>query len=153
MLILAACIRSPYRRKMIRFNFLELSANILNQASTNRWLNDVIIAESKLVGEIDFIFCTDEYLHGINISFLSHDTYTDIITFPTSHRANIISGEIYISIDRVKENAEIRGLEIMQELARVMVHGILHLTGYSDKTDDEKSIMRAKEDYYLNLHP
>jgi len=138
---------------MVSFSFLEIDDDILDRPGIIQWLKLVIKSEKKASGDIQFIFCNDEFLLGINQAYLNHDTYTDIITFPTSQNASIISGEIYISIERVKENASIRNIKFEFELSRVMVHGILHLMGYRDKTKAEQSEMRAKEDYYLNLQP
>jgi rRNA maturation RNase YbeY len=138
---------------MVRFNFLEIDDDILDRHGIKQWLKLVIKSEKKINGNIQFIFCNDEFLLGINQAYLDHDTYTDIITFPTSQNASIISGEIYISIERVMENAISRNLKFEFELSRVMVHGILHLMGYHDTSKAEQSEMRAKEDYYLNLQP
>ncbi len=115
------------------------------------WINNVISSEKKKTGQINYTFLTDEELLEINKSFLQHNFYTDIITFPTSNSEEIISGDIFISIDRVKENAESNNVTFDNELKRVIVHGVLHLLGYDDHTDNEKIIMRRKEDYYINL--
>jgi len=136
---------------MINFNFLRISEDILDQSTTTSWLNEVIKSENKIAGDIQFVFCDDKFLLDVNKAYLDHDTFTDIITFPTSQNEMIISGEVYISQERVLDNAAHRGLEMEAELSRVMVHGILHLTGYNDKTKAGKIEMRAKEDYYLNL--
>ena len=106
--------------------------------------------EGKHIGEINFIFCDDEYLHKINLEFLEHDTYTDIITFDYSVGDELIS-EIYISVERVKENAHDFSDSFDEELHRVLIHGVLHLCGYKDKSDEEEAIMREKENYYLSL--
>ncbi len=124
-----------------------------NPESVKIWLKDVIRDERKVEGDIIYILTSDEHLHAINTDFLQHDTFTDIITFGTSLDEKIISGEIYISIDRIKENAGRLNQPVQNELSRVMVHGILHLIGYDDKTVQEKAEMTAKEDYYLNLLP
>lgn len=118
-----------------------------------KWLNEVIKKEDHIPGDIYYIFCDDEYLYRINKKYLKHDTLTDIITFPTSTKDNIISGEIYISVERVRENAKERNVSFQKELSRVMVHGILHLLGYDDQSESQKSHMREKEDYYLSLLP
>ncbi len=114
------------------------------------WLQEVINRESCRLHGISYIFCSDEYLHRLNVHFLQHDTYTDIITFPYS-APPAVEGDIYISIDRVKENAGSFGTEFDTELHRVMVHGVLHLCGYGDKTDEEEVNMRQKENEYLAL--
>lgn len=113
-------------------------------------INDLIKSEQKNKGEITFIFCSDKYLLEINKEYLQHDYYTDVITFDYSEN-NIISGDIFISIDRVKENADTYKVSFENELYRVMLHGVLHLVGYNDKTKEEQKIMRQKEDEYLNL--
>ncbi len=113
-------------------------------------INDLIKSEKKNKGEISFIFCSDKYLLEINKEYLQHDYYTDVITFDYSEN-NIISGDIFISIDRVKENADTYKVSFENELYRVMLHGVLHLVGYNDKTKEEQKIMRQKEDEYLNL--
>lgn len=125
-----------------------------NENHITTWLKSVIKSENFVEGEIGYVFCNDSYLHDINLQFLNHDTLTDIITFPmTQEISNIISGTIYISIDRVKENAQHYRVSFLHELSRVMVHGILHLMGYDDHTDDDVKLMRQKEDYYLSLQP
>ncbi|MGB5942555.1 MAG: rRNA maturation RNase YbeY [Leeuwenhoekiella sp.] len=121
-------------------NFLSESEKI--------WLIDIAEEEGKEIAELDFVFCSDAYLLKINQDFLDHDTYTDIITFDYSS-GNLIAGEIFISIERVAENAETFRVAFNNELYRVMAHGILHLCGYEDKTKALKNIMRAKEDFYL----
>lgn len=112
------------------------------------WIKTVITKENKTLGEINYIFCTDEYLLEKNQTFLNHNTYTDIITFDYSEE-NQISGDIFISIERVKENARKFAVEFETELKRVMIHGVLHLIGYKDKSEDEQKLMREKENYYL----
>lgn len=114
------------------------------------WLQQVIRKEGKVPGDISYIFCDDEYMLDQNISFLNHDTYTDIITFDDCV-GDIISGNILISLDRVGENAEKFGKTYENEFSRVLVHGTLHLCGYKDKTDSESILMRRKEDEALAL--
>lgn len=138
---------------MINFNSLDSDFCLNYQAKRRQWLSSVILHEAKITGDINYIFCNDEYLARINLKFLRHDTLTDIITFPNSGSDAIVSGDIYISLDRVKENAENLNLSFEVELDRVLVHGILHLIGYNDLSPDEKLQMRAKEDYYLHLQP
>ena len=117
------------------------------------WLKDVITQEGKTPGDIHYIFLSDSGLLEINQQFLNHHDYTDIITFPLSESEQIIRGEIYISLDRVKENALLNNVNFYQEFARVLVHGVLHLLDYNDHTKEEKHEMRSKENYYLNLLP
>ncbi len=117
------------------------------------WITNVINNEGFKVGDINYIFCDDSYLYDMNIKYLKHDTLTDIITFPLSSNSNIISGEIYISIDRVKENSLMFKTAFEKELSRVVVHGVLHLLGYDDHSEEDILEMRKKEDYYLSLLP
>ncbi len=138
---------------MIIFNTLLDDFELQNPESLKVWLKNVIRHEQKYVGDIVYIFSDDEYLHAINLDFLNHDTLTDIITFDTSEDDEIISGEIYISAERVADNAGLLNKDFQEELSRVLVHGVLHLIGYGDKTPEEKTEMTAKEDYYLNLQP
>lgn len=116
------------------------------------WLSKVIIDEGKKLGEINYVFCTDEYLHKINLDFLQHDTFTDIITFPTSENKEIISSELFISLDRIKENSNTLNINFDLEYLRVVVHGILHIIGYNDKTKEQILLMRKKENYYINQY-
>ncbi len=122
-----------------------------NKNSIRAWLIKVITEEKKKPWYINFIFCNDEYLFELNKFYLKHDVLTDILTFPFADEADIISGDIYISVDRVKENAENFGEQMEQEFRRVIIHGVLHLIGYKDKTGIEKKEIRQREDYYLNL--
>ncbi|TXK72576.1 rRNA maturation RNase YbeY [Mesonia sp. HuA40] len=115
-----------------------------------RWINQIILSEKHRLGEINYVFCDDEFLLKINQEYLSHDTYTDIITFDYKVGRELFS-DIYISTDRVKENAEKFGVSFENELKRVMAHGILHLCGYSDATDAEKRIMREKENEKIDM--
>lgn len=108
--------------------------------------------EKKALAELSFIFCSDPYLLEINRQFLQHDFYTDIITFPLSDPGQPISGEIYISVDRVRENAAAFGSSLQKELHRVVFHGALHLCGYKDKTSGDEKLMRKMEDHYLALY-
>jgi len=117
------------------------------------WLINVMYKEGFVPGEIHYVFCDDTFLLSINEKYLDHHDFTDIITFSLSEDPRIIRGEIFISIDRVKENALLSSVSFEHEFARVLVHGVLHLTGYDDHTDIEKKIMRAKENYYINLLP
>lgn len=136
---------------MIRFNSLITEFDLPNPDQFKNWLRMIMRYENHREGDILYIFCDDDFLLNTNRVFLDHDTLTDIITFPTSSNKSIISGEIYISIPRVQENAKLHKKSFHNELSRVLVHGVLHLVGYNDKTDMEKMEMRAKEDYYLNL--
>lgn len=114
------------------------------------WLSCSIENENKLSGDISYIFCSDKYLHNLNLKHLNHNTLTDIITFDYCEK-KIVNGDLYISIDRIKENAKQYNNSIENELHRVMIHGIMHLCGYKDKTPEDQNVMSAKEDFYLNL--
>lgn len=110
----------------------------------------VAFTENRVLEDINIIFCNDAYLHKLNMDFLKHDTLTDIITFPYDGKG-CISGDVFISVERVKENAQIFDVDFNEELNRVMVHGMLHLFGYGDKNEEEAEIMRAKENLYLSI--
>ena len=129
----------------------DIDFHIQNPDNTSHWIKSVISDHSLLLKEINYIFCSDDYLLDINQTHLKHDFYTDIITFDHSESKNEIQADIFISVDRVKENASERKLSFDEELNRVMIHGILHLLGYNDHTDEEKSSMRRKEDACLSL--
>ncbi len=116
----------------------------------NRWLKFVAGSEMKKLGDINIIFCSDNYILDINIKYLQHDYFTDIITFDYCE-GNVLSGDLFISIDSVRENASFYGTEFPDELNRVIVHGLLHLIGYDDHSEDDIKIMRSKENYYLSL--
>jgi rRNA maturation RNase YbeY len=124
--------------------------NLSEQNNVRAWLSKVVDEEQKKTDELVYIFCDDKYLHKLNVQFLNHDTYTDVITFDESLGSQL-SGEIYISVERVKENASSFGVSFEEELHRVMVHGLLHLCGYKDKSEEETLEMRRKENYYLSL--
>ena len=112
------------------------------------WLKAVATEESRKLGRINIIFCSDNYLLDVNIKFLQHDYYTDIITFDYCEK-DVLSGDLFISIDSVRSNAEFFGTTFENELNRVIVHGILHLIGYDDHTEEDQKIMRSKENFYL----
>lgn len=114
------------------------------------WINNIVRGEQWELGDLDYVFCTDDYLYSLNEKYLGHKTYTDIITFDYS-QDNTVSGEIYISVDRVKDNAMRYDVDFDTELQRVMAHGLLHLMGFNDKTDKEKELMRDKESEKINL--
>ena len=129
---------------MITFNS-ETSFTLKNQKKLVKWISDVISSEGFQVGEINYIFCNDSYLNKINQEFLNHDTFTDVISFDYT-LGKEVGGDIFISIERVLENAEKFNEVFENELYRVMIHGILHFMGYKDKTKKEKTLMRTKED-------
>lgn len=129
---------------MINFNY-ETDFNLDNEEATALWLGNVITSENKKEGEINYIFCDDEYLHKINVEYLDHDTLTDIISFDYS-MGNELHGDIFVSVERVKDNATDFNVSFEEELKRVLVHGILHYCGYKDKGEVEELLMRSKED-------
>ena len=132
---------------MIIFNY-ETDFTIDNEDILSNWIHNCILSEGFEVGEINYIFCDDAYLLKLNIEFLQHDTLTDIISFDNT-MGKLISGDIFISVERVAENAKIFDVSFDDELHRVMIHGVLHYLGYKDKTDNEKKAMRNKENQSL----
>ena len=132
---------------MIHFHFENIEP-VEIPSSTLSWLENLIVSEGKKPGEINYIFCDDEHLLKINQDFLQHDYYTDIITFDYV-KGKIISGDIFVSLPRILDNASALSKEFDSELHRVLAHGILHLCGYKDKTEEEVTLMRSKEDFYL----
>ena len=135
----------------IHFFYEDVDLQFTSIRKTKSWLKGVVRAEGKGLKELNYIFCSDIFLTEINLQYLKHSTLTDVITFDTREDNGSIEGEIYISIDRVRDNAVKFNDSVEKELKRVMVHGILHLLGYSDKTSQQKKIMRKKEDAYLSL--
>ena len=136
----------------IHFHSEKIPFKLKNRKAIKQWLYAAILAEKKSPGEINFIFCTDAYLLGLNQNYLKHNTYTDIITFDYTDKKNnpsLIWGDIFISVERVKENASKFNVAIDDELHRVMIHGVLHLMGYKDKTKSAKLLMTKKEDFFL----
>ena len=133
---------------MINFNY-ETDFELQNEDQISNWLTSVIKEEKFNEGEINYIFCDDEYLLKLNIEFLNHDTLTDIISFDYTIGKQI-NGDVYISVERVKENANDFNVAFDSELNRVMVHGILHYCGYKDKSDKDEQLMRTKENYYIS---
>jgi rRNA maturation RNase YbeY len=133
---------------MIEFH-KENAFELKDPAFAKAWLLKVIEEEGKQLGEINYIFCDDDYLHKINVDFLQHDTLTDIISFDYTTGA-VVSGDIYISTQRVADNAKDFKTAFKNELNRVMVHGVLHYCVYKDKTEEDAKLMRSKEDYYLS---
>jgi probable rRNA maturation factor len=127
----------------------ESNYTIKHKNRLRNWINTSILSEGHELDTLNFIFCSDEYLLKMNEQYLHHDTYTDIITFDNSEKPNTIAGDIFISIDRVRENAKIFETSLANELQRVIIHGTLHLLGYPDKTKKAKKLMTEKEDEYL----
>lgn len=134
---------------MINFNY-ESDFTLENEKAIADWLSAVIVSENKSEGEISYIFCDDEYLHKINLEYLNHDTLTDIISFDYT-MGNEISGDIFISTERVLDNAKDYNILFEEELKRVLVHGILHYCGYKDKSEADETLMRSKEDEKLSM--
>ena len=134
----------------IHFFQEEIRFKLPHPRITSRWIRSVVESEKNRVTVVNFIFCSDKYLKRINLEYLAHDTLTDVITFDYSDSTGI-QGDVFISIERVRENAQKFLAHFDEELHRVMVHGVLHLMGYSDKTKASKSLMRKKEDAYLSL--
>lgn len=135
---------------MIRYYKEDIKFELKAKALNNKWLKFVAESEIRKIGDINIIFCSDNYILDVNMRYLQHDYFTDIITFDYCEK-NILSGDLFISIDSVRENAVYYGTDFNDELNRVMVHGILHLIGYDDHSEEEISQMRAKENYYLEL--
>ena len=134
----------------IRFFSEDIDFILKDKIRVRNWLKKVIAEENKGPFHINYIFCSDGYLLELNKKYLNHSTLTDILTFPDTTPSGEESGEIYISIDRIKENASKFKQSFEKELYRVMVHGILHLSGYKDKSENEKKLMTMMEDYYLD---
>jgi len=135
---------------MIYFNYESEVSLPLAEEKFSPWISAIISSENKSEGEISYIFCDDQYLLDINQQYLQHDTYTDIITFDYVV-GNEINGDVFISLERVQENAAVYKVNYLEELLRVMSHGVLHLCGYKDKTDADVAIMRQKEDEKIKL--
>jgi rRNA maturation RNase YbeY len=133
---------------MISFNY-ETDFKLENETKISEWISKAINSENCKEGELNYIFCSDDYLHKINVDFLNHDTLTDIISFDYSVGKEL-HGDIYISVERVEDNAKDFDVSYEDELARVMIHGILHYCGYKDKSEEDAKLMRSKEDYYLS---
>lgn len=134
----------------INFHTEGTDYNLDNKRSIQKWITSVINDQKYSLGTINYILCSDEYLLAMNQKYLNHDTFTDVITFDYS-TPKVISGDIFISIERVEENARIFKKTLIDELCRVMVHGVLHLCGYKDKSTEESAEMRKMEDHYLAL--
>ncbi|UPS92578.1 rRNA maturation RNase YbeY [Bizionia sp. M204] len=134
---------------MISFNY-ENNFKIDNIQILQTWIEGVIVSEKFELGEINYIFCDDDYLHNLNVEYLDHDTLTDVISFDYTV-GNVIQGDIYISTERVADNAQDFKATFSDELHRVMVHGVLHYCGYKDKSEAESEAMRSMENHYLKL--
>ena len=135
---------------MVRYYSEDIKFNFKGRRANNKWLSGVASAESKKLGELNVIFCSDPHILEMNRKYLGHDYYTDIITFDYCE-GNLLSGDLFISVDTVRDNSSFYGASFDEEIHRVIVHGLLHLIGYDDGTAEEKKMMREKEDYYLSL--
>jgi rRNA maturation RNase YbeY len=136
---------------MIQFCSEDITFSLKEKLKHKAWLNEVAKQEGKKILGLSYVFCSDDYLLEINKEYLNHDTLTDIVTFDNSEDPKKIEGDIFISIDRVKENGEKLGTSAT-ELERVMVHGLLHLLGYKDKKKEDKALMTEKEDFYIKQY-
>ena len=135
----------------IRFFSSDIDFVLDHPRKTSKWINETALKEKSTVKEVNYIFCSDDYLLTLNQDYLQHNTLTDIITFDYSLSKKELEGEIYISIDRVNENAIKFKRSFEDELHRVIIHGVLHLIGYKDKKNADKALMRKKEEAYLSL--
>ncbi len=131
--------------------FFENTEAITLPTNTSSWIENLILEEGKKLGEITYVFCDDAYLLKVNQDYLQHDYYTDIITFDYV-KGKTISGDIFVSLQRISDNASTLSNSLEKELQRVIAHGVLHLCGYKDKTEEEEKLMRSKEDYYLSKY-
>lgn len=136
---------------MAKINFFteDIQYTLKQKTIIRNWISATITEEGYQLTELNFILCSDEYLLRINQDFLQHDDYTDVITFDHSEALKTIAGDVFISLERIKENATNFKSTVLDELCRVMIHGTLHLLGYKDKTKAAKTLMTAKEDFYL----
>ena len=135
---------------MVRYFTEDIKFEFKEKLSNNKWLRLVASSEIRKLGDINIIFCSDNYILDVNMKYLQHDYFTDIITFDYCE-GDVLSGDLFISIDSVRENASFYGTEFPDELRRVIVHGILHLIGYDDHKEEDIKVMREKENYYLSL--
>jgi len=134
----------------IYFSCADVEFDLQQVPLLKKWISEIVKSYDRRVGRISYLLCSDEYVYDANVRFLNHDTYTDIITFDNVE-GNLVSGDIMISVDRVGENARQMSLPFERELHRVIIHGVLHLLGYKDKTDEDASVMRQKENESLRF--
>ena len=135
---------------MIRYFCEDIRFTYKNKLANNRWLKMVAGSEIRKIGDINIIFCSDNYILDVNMKYLQHDYFTDIITFDYCE-GKVLSGDLFISVESVRENSIEFGTDFEEELHRVIVHGVLHLIGYDDHTEENKKLMRQKENYYLQM--
>lgn len=136
----------------VHFFSEDISFELPEKLRRKRWLKELAVKSGFRIKELNYIFCSDEYLYQMNVDYLNHDTYTDIITFDNSEKNRELEGDIFISVDRVRENAKTLKVEEGTELTRVLAHGLLHLMGHKDKTKEEASLMRSKEEEAIELY-
>ena len=134
---------------MIEYHY-ELDFELDREDAYTDWLNKVAVSERRIVGRLNFIFCADDYLTELNLKYLKHNTLTDILTFDYTNGDEIV-GDVFVSVERVIENAEDLNIAFKEELLRVMAHGVLHICGYGDKTEDEIEVMRGKENEKIKM--
>lgn len=137
---------------LIEFFYEDVRIILNDPEQTKEWIKRIIEAEGKQISHINYIFCPDEYLHTLNVKHLNNDFYTDIITFDLSDETRTVEADIFISIDRVEENSQSLKNHFNHELHRVMIHGVMHLLGFTDKSAEDKQLMREKEEYCLSLY-
>lgn len=135
---------------MVRFFTEDTKFNFKFKLITKQWLKSVAVNENRKIGDINVIFCSDAYVLDVNKKFLQHDYFTDIITFDYCE-GEVLSGDLFISVDCVRDNSSFYGTDFENELNRVIVHGVLHLIGYDDHCDEDIKMMRSKEDFYLKV--
>jgi rRNA maturation RNase YbeY len=136
----------------IHFFSEEIEFTLREKQNRKRWLKKIATNAGFKIKELNYVFCSDEYLYQMNRDYLKHDSYTDIITFDNSEKKGAIEGDIFVSIDRVRENAKTHTQEVEIEMNRVLAHGLLHLMGYKDKTQEEAALMRQKEEESIKLY-
>ena len=136
----------------IHFFSEEIRFTLKEKLNRKRWLKKIATNAGFKIKELNYVFCSDEYLYQMNRDYLKHDTYTDIITFDNSEKKEDIEGDIFVSIDRVRENAKTHNQEVETEMNRVLAHGLLHLMGYKDKSKEEAALMRLKEEESIKLY-
>jgi len=137
--------------KNIYFFCEDIQYSLKQKTKIRNWISSVVEQNQKTILNINYIFTSDAHLHKINKEYLNHNTFTDVITFDQSTEKNLVEADIFLSIDRIKQNAKTLNLSFREELSRVMIHGVLHLLGFKDKTEIEKQEMRKKENHYLAL--
>lgn len=138
---------------MIKFQTIDIEKPELDERLAKEWIQSFVARYGRKVGELYYMFCSDECLYDFNMKRMNHDFYTDIVTFPLNDCSEFLSGEFYISIDRIRDNAGQLGKPFRDEFHRVLAHGVLHLIGYKDKTDSDAAEMRKQEDFCLEIRP